>query len=452
MAIKVTIVGGGSSMFVPDLLRRFLRAPCMNGGTVTLMDVDEQRLAVMEKLGRRLVEAEKADLKIESTVDQRGSLVGADFVVVAISVGGMRAWEEDIEIPARYGVFMHIADSIGPGGIMRAFRNAPVLASISRDVAEVAPSAWILNYTNPATAMTMALQSVPGVNAASLCSCTWMPGNADWIAERVGVAPEEIQMPPLVAGLNHCAGILELKLRDGRDALALARKHVSEPIERWALDTYGMLPYCWAHWTEFYPQLQQLVDTYEGHAQGLAMAYGRRIYVMEEQRARAQKWADLAARWTADEVSEEISLAALPHGPEDEGIEVVDVIQAIAENRNQLFIVNTKNGGALENMAEDAVVEVQAVVGGHGISPIRSGAVPEALAAHLSLHFAVERLTVEAALTGDEGKAMQAFLHDPLLMARLDLDQTRALYRELMEANRSFLPQFRFDGIPDAAE
>ena len=141
-------------------------------------------------------------------------------------------------------------------------------------------------------------------------------------------------------------------------------------------------------------------------------------------------------------------MAALPHGPEDEGIEVVDVIQAIAENRNQLFIVNTKNEGAIENMPKDAIVEVQAVVGGHGILPVRTGAVPEALAAHLRLHFSVQALTLEAALTGDWRVAMQAFLHDPLVMARLDLDQTRALFADMMEANREFLPQFYDKGVP----
>ena len=149
MALKVTIVGGGSSMFVPLLLRRFLAAPCMRGGTLALMDVDAGRLAVMDSLARALVENEGADLTIESTTDQRESLVGADFVIISIAVGGMASWEDDIEIPGRHGIFMHIADSIGPGGIMRAFRNLPVIESVARDTAEVAPGAWILNYTNP---------------------------------------------------------------------------------------------------------------------------------------------------------------------------------------------------------------------------------------------------------------------------------------------------------------
>jgi alpha-galactosidase/6-phospho-beta-glucosidase family protein len=290
--------------------------------------------------------------------------------------------------------------------------------------------------------MTLALQSVPGVNAASLCSCTYMPRNPEWLAERVGVAPDELQLPALVAGLNHCAGVLELRLRDGRDALALAREKVQEPIEQWALDAYGMLPYCWAHWVEFYPQLQHLTEDYQGTAQGLAMEYGRRIYVMDEQRARAQKWEDLAARWSAPEPAEEISLAALPVGSEDAGIDVVDVIAAIAENRNELYIVNTRNDGAITNLPGEAIVEVQALVGAAGIRPVATGALPEALAAHLRLHHSVQRLTTEAALTGDRESAQLAFLHDPILAARLNLEQTQALFEEMMQANAAFLPQF----------
>ena len=166
MAVKVTVVGGGSSMFVPLLLRRFLQAPSMRGGTLTLMDVDAGRLAVMDSLARALVENEGADLTIESTTDQRASLAGADFVIISIAVGGMAAWEDDIEIPARYGIFMHIADSIGPGGIARALRNLPVIESIAKDTAEVAPGAWILNYTNPATAVAHAAEPHALVNPA----------------------------------------------------------------------------------------------------------------------------------------------------------------------------------------------------------------------------------------------------------------------------------------------
>ena len=123
---------------------------------------------------------------------------------------------------------------------------------------------------------------------------------------------------------------------------------------------------------------------------------------------------DLAARCSAPEPAEEISLAALPEGAEDTGIDVVDVISAIAENRNELYIVNTHNDGAIPGIADDAIVEVQALVGAQGIRPIASVALPEALAAHLRLHHSVQRITTEAALTGDRDTAFLAFMHDPL--------------------------------------
>jgi alpha-galactosidase len=442
MPVKVTIIGGGSSMFVPLLLRRFLAAPCMRGGTVALMDVDAQRLEVMASLARALVASEGADLAIESTLDQRESLSGADFVIVAIAVGGMPAWENDIEIPGRYGVFMHIADSIGPGGMLRAFRNLPVIESICRDLAEVSPGAWVFNYTNPASAVAAVMRDAPAVRSASLCSCTGAPSDRAWLAELAGVEPEDVLAPVPVAGLNHCAGITALYLRDGRDAMPLVRACAEEPVVRWVIDTFGMIPYCWAHWVEFFPQLQRLEEPYAGRAQGLAMSFGRRIYVMDNERGRAEIWNDVAERWSLPEHAAEVSLANLPSGPEDAGIEVVDVIQALVENRGERYIVNVRNGGAIPNLPEDAIVEVQAVVDGYGIHPVATGPLRDSLAAHLHVHWATQELTVRAALSGDRRVALEAFLLDPLLAATLTADETARLLDEMLAANAAHLPRF----------
>ena len=149
MGKKITIVGGGSSSFVPLLLRRLIESESLGDSQVMLMDVDEQRVKVMESLGQKLITSEGSKLSVRSSLDQREALTGADFVIAAISVGGMDAWADDLEIPGRYGIVMHVGDSIGPGGILRAFRNAPVLADVARNVAEVAPDAWVFNYTNP---------------------------------------------------------------------------------------------------------------------------------------------------------------------------------------------------------------------------------------------------------------------------------------------------------------
>ena len=300
MGFNVSIIGGGSSSFVPLLLRRLIQSGPLGDSTVTLMDIDAHRLGVMQELGDRLVAGEGSALTVRSTLDQRESLDGADFVVAAISVGGFDAWAEDLEIPGRYGLVMHVADSVGPGGIMRAFRNAPVLAEMARNVAEVAPDAYVFNYTNPAPTEALAMRvAAPGVRSFALCSCTGHPGSAEWLAEQAGVEPGEIAMPPVVAGINHCAAVTELRLRDGTDAMPLVREHATNPIVAWALETYGVLPYCWSHWVEHFPQMQRLEGEYAGTAQGVEMRYGIRTHDMGYEKARVAELEGLAAKWTA---------------------------------------------------------------------------------------------------------------------------------------------------------
>lgn len=442
MGIKVTIIGGGSSIFTPGLIRGFILSPVMKGGHVTLMDVNEERARVMEALANRLIESEGVDLSVDYSLDQPESLRDADFVIVAISVGGISAWTNDIEIPGRYGVYGEVADSTGPGGIMRAFRNVPVLESVARDVAEVAPNAWIFNYTNPAPVQSLAMTTVTGAQSVSLCSCTGYPSSRDWLAEQAGVSPEEIAMPAIVAGINHCAAVIELRLTDGRDAMPLVMERATHPVVRWVLETYGVLPYCWSHWVEFHVQMQDLTEEYEGEAQGLEMRYGLHIFKMSDQEDRAREWQDLAERWTAPDAGP-VSLADLPFGHQDHGIEVMGAIEAIVENRNQVFIVNTVNRGAISNLPDDAVVEVPALVNRSGIHPLNVGPLPDALAAHLRPYCDAQAMMARAAISGDRRDALNAFLLDPLMQKTLTPDRTAELLDEMLAANARLLPHFR---------
>jgi alpha-galactosidase len=443
MAYKVSIIGGGSSSFVPVLLRRLIQSGSLRDSTVTLMDIDAGRLGVMQELGDRLVAGEGSPLAVRSTLDQRESLEGADFVIAAISVGGFDAWADDLEIPGRYGLVMHVADSVGPGGIMRAFRNAPVLAEVARNVAEVAPDAYVFNYTNPAPTEAMAMRvAAPSVRSYALCSCTGHPSSPEWLAEQAGVEPGEIAMPPVVAGINHCAAVTELRLRDGTDAMPLVRGHATNPIAAWALETYGVLPYCWSHWVEHFPQMQRLEGEYAGTAQGVAMRYGITTHDMAYEKARVAELEALAARWTAPGAGA-VTLADLPPGDEDWGIEVIDIIEAIVENRNQTFVVNAPNDGAIPNLPADAIVEVNTAVNGYGIRPIAAGPLPEPLAAHLRGYVDFQRQVVKAALSGDRAAAMHAFLLDPNMQARLELEQIGELLDEMLRANEEWLPLFR---------
>ena len=443
MPCKITMIGGGSSSFVPPLLRRFILSDVVGDARLTLMDVNEDRLRTMEVLAGKLVEAEDSPLRVEATTDRREALRGADFVVAAISVGGMEAWAQDIEIPASYGVFTHVADSVGPGGVFRTLRNAPVLAAAAAEAAEVAaPDVRIFNYTNPAPVEALAMLSVPGVDVTSLCSCTQHAVNREWLGRKLGVAPELIELPVVVAGINHCASIQAVRLSDGRDGIALARANPElDEVERFCLDNFGVLPYCSGHWVEFFPQLLRLERPYDGRAQGLPMRYGFRIHDMDDERARIAELEELAAEWTRPGAGK-VALADLPIGYEEEGIEVVEIIESIVANRNRTHVVNVENRGAIENLPDEAVVELQAQVNAHGIAPLYVGRLQETLAAHLRRYYDVQRAMTTAALSGSRADVLAALLLDPMTSAVLDLPQTEAMLDEMLAAQAAHLPQF----------
>ena len=439
MASKITVIGGGSSTFVPQLMRLFIESRPLSGSTITLMDIDARRLEVMDRLCRLLVERLGADLTIESTCDQRASLVGADYVITAISVGGMDAWEMDIEIPARHGIYMAIADSIGPGGIMRAFRHIPVLAAVADDVRAVAPDAWVFNYSNPLSSIVTALRRhQPAVKTVGLCTCTSIPANAASLARWAGVEPADVLVPALGGGLNHCAFMVDVRLRDGSSAFPRMLAHVQEPVLRWGLETFGVLPYCWSHVTEFFPALSHLAETYGGRLQGLEMRYGIHVHAMEHERERAQRWERLVGEWTSGEGAG-VSLDVLPSG---EAVQVTSIIEALTGHGNALYGVNVPNQGAIDNLPADAIVEVTSVVGGYGIHPLHIGPLPEPLAAMLRAHITTQQLTAEAALSGDHRTALQAFMSDPQVQSRLELSQIPALLDEMLTAHRTHLPRF----------
>ena len=427
-------------MFVPGLVRRLIEIPCFEGAELRLMDVDAARAHVMEELSTELAASEGRKLTVSSTTDRRQALRGVDFAITTIAVGGMGAWANDIEIPARHGAFMHIADSIGPGGIFRALRNTPVVASVAEDLSELAPGALLLNYTNPASANAIAMASASTVRSLSLCSCSPWPLRRSWVADLVGVPEEDVVLPLAVGGINHCTGIMSLQLRDGRDAIPLIRSRTESEVVRWAIDTFGVVPYCANHWVEFFPQLQRLEEPYTGRAQGLPMRYGTRIFDMEVQTARVKSWEQVASDWRSD--GGQHRLADLPYGPEDDRIIVAELMEAVIEDRSELFVVNVINEGLVPNLPSAAAVEVPALVNAQGVHPIGIGLLPEGLAAVLGHHARVQGLTALAALSGDREVLRQAMTADPLLEASLEPPQLELLLEEMLAANAAFLPQF----------
>jgi len=193
---------------------------------------------------------------------------------------------------------------------------------------------------------------------------------------------------------------------------------------------------------EFFPQMQRLEAPYAGTAQGVRMRYGITTHDMDYERARVQSLEDLAATWTAPDAGP-VTLADLPVGDEDWGIEVIDLIEAIVGNGNRTMVVNAPNEGAIPNLPDDAIVEVNAQINAYGIRPVATGPLPDQLAAHLRRYVDFQRQVVAAALSGDREQALHAFVLDPNTASNLDIDQTQALMDEMLEANAEHLPLFR---------
>ena len=256
----------------------------------------------------------------------------ADFVIAAIAEGGMDAWAADLEIPARYGIFMPSATRSARAGscarsaTRRRSRASPATPQRSR------PDAYIFNYTNPAPIEALAMRTAaPEVQSFGLCSCAAHAEQPEWLARAGGRharahrdAAGRRRHQPLRCRSRSCGC--------GRqDAMPLVRARATEPVVRWALETYGVLPYCWTHWTEFFPQMQRLEAPYAGTAQGVDDAL-RHHDARHGLRARARRGARgaRARPWTAPD-ADPVTLADLPPGDEDEGIEVIDLIEAIVE-------------------------------------------------------------------------------------------------------------------------
>ena len=438
MGKKITIIGAGSSMFTPQLISLLIQSKTLAGSTVALMDINPHRLELMEKLSKMLIEQEGADLKVEATTDRTASLTGADFVIVAISAGGFDAWEKDIEIPAKYGVFVPYGDSVGPGGILRGFRHVLPMVQICKDLEKVSPKAWLFNYTNPASALCWIMRRESFIHTVSMCTNTVQLRQDKFMANVVGVQPGEVVMPPKLAGINHCSLINELHLKDGTDALELVRKKTKHPIVKWALETHHVLPVVWPHWVEFYPMLCKLVSKYEGRAQGLFLTYGSQVKDMSIETNRIRTWEKLVGNWVKGE-----GKPSIKEIPETEPVQLIEVMESMVEDKKEFHGVNVPNHGAIENLPDDAIVEVMAVVGSNQVQPLQVGRIPEEIASFFRLHIDVQKLTALAGLTGDRNTALQAMELDPFVQSVVELKQVPKMLDEMLLAHKDTLPQFK---------
>src|SRR4051794_10288295 len=169
MAPRIVIIGGGSYQWVPKLLIDIVNTPSLVESELVLEDIDPAPLEPIADYVRYVADLQHIPLTVRTTTDQRDALDGADYVVVTISTGGFRSMRHDLEIPEKYGIKQSVGDSVGPGGVMRALRNIPVLTRLARDIEDLCPNAWLLNITNPMTTLCRSVTRETDVKTVGLC-------------------------------------------------------------------------------------------------------------------------------------------------------------------------------------------------------------------------------------------------------------------------------------------
>ncbi len=447
--MQVTIIGGGSYQWTPELLADLLGTPSLQGVHLVLEDIDPAPLAKMEPLAHLVSDALDAKATVTTTTDQRRALDGADFVIVTISTGGFDSMAVDLDVPARFGIRQSVGDSVGPGGINRALRNIPVLVGVAEDMVEVCPDAWMLNITNPMASLTRSVCRQTEVKAVGLCHEV---GNWSMdLAIALGKPMEAVT--PTVAGVNHFPVVTALDV-DGEDGFAILADMVAEAgglgalaphpgrpegepfshldfVQRHALkltllDKWGALPAAGdRHVAEFVPW----VLTEESHWGADVNISLTSIDTRQEHQAGYVADVDAWLGGTKDlQTWQSGELPAL-------------VIDSLVTGDARHLPVNVPNAGQVPDVADGAVVESICVVDGEGIRGRDVARLPAPYAELVRRHVAVAELTVEAAVAGDRALAGAAFLLDPLA-GRGDLHRTEAMVDGLLDATSAWLPQF----------
>ncbi|MCL4239496.1 MAG: alpha-glucosidase/alpha-galactosidase [Anaerolineae bacterium] len=429
---KIVFIGAGSTVFAKNLLGDILHFPELAESTLTLFDIDSDRLRTSEIVARKVAEALGARPIIETTTDRRAALDGADYALCMIQVAGYKPGTVlDFEIPRRYGLRATIADTLGVGGIMRALRTIPVLLAMCRDMEEVCPQVTLLNYVNPMAMNTWAISRASRIRTVGLCHS--VQGTAMQLAADIGVPYEEISY--LCAGINHLAFYLRFE-RDGQDLYPLLHQVIEEGrVPDWNRVRYEMLRRLGYFVTESSEHFAEYVPWFIKRDRPDLIA--RFNIPLDEYLRRCEVQ---IADWEAMRADFEDPAAALRVVPSHEY--GAKIIHSLETGVPRVIYGNVMNDGLIDNLPRECCVEVPCLVDKNGVQPTRIGALPPQLAALMQTNVNVQALTVEAALTGRREHIYHAAMLDPHTAAELDLEQVWALVDELIAAHGEWLPAY----------
>ncbi|HFJ9435374.1 6-phospho-beta-glucosidase [Bacillus wiedmannii] len=433
--IKIVTIGGGSS-YTPELMEGFIkRYEELPIREMWLVDIEDgkEKLEIVGKMAQRMWDASPYDVKVHLTLDRREALKDADFVTTQFRVGFLDARIKDERIPSSYGMVGQ--ETNGAGGILKAFRTIPVILSIVEDMKELCPNAWLINFTNPSGMVTDAIiRYGKWEKVIGLCN---VPVNA-MIAEPGLIGKNLDELIYTFAGLNHfhwhrvkdltgndvTSEIID-KLYDGDSGIPSNIFDV--PFFKEQLKQMNMIP-CGYHryYYRYDEMLEHLLEEYNDSNVGT-----RAQQVKETEAELFELYRDPNLNYKPEQLAK--------RGGAHYSDAACETIASIYANKNKHIVVSTKNNGAVPDLAPDDVVEVSAYIGAAGARPIAFGTLQPAERGWLQVMKNMELCVEEAAVTGDYGLALQAFIINPLIPSG---ETAKRVLDELLIAHKRYLPQF----------
>jgi len=418
--VKLAVIGAGST-YTPELVSGLSkRSEPIDLRELVLHDIDEDRGQVVGAAAERILRAQGFDGRLEITADLDRAVDGADFVLIQIRVGGQDARLGDETLPLSCGCIGQ--ETTGAGGLAKALRTVPVVLEIAERVRDrAAEEVWIVDFTNPVGIVTRALLD-HGHRALGVCNVAI--GFQRSFARLLGVTPERVQIDQV--GLNHLSWVRFVRL-DGRDVLSeLLVEHGEEIAEhvqlpRALIEELGVIPSYYLHY--FYAHDQVLAQQLEGVPRAAAVAeIERELLELYRDPTVVEKPALLEQRGGAFYSDAAIGLVA-----------------ALAHDAGDVHVLDIRNDGTIEGLAEDDVVEIPARVGREGAVPLPQPPVAPELLGLMQHVSAYERLAAAAAISGDPVLVGKALLTHPLISQHEVADE---LVARLLDAGAPHLPQF----------
>jgi alpha-galactosidase len=425
------------------LCNDILLTPALQDSTISLMDIDPQRLAQAHDLVQAIVDRRGVQARVEATTEQRRAVQDTDYVITTFQQGGLDAYKLDIEIPQRYGVEQCVGDTLGPGGVFRALRTIPVLIDLCHDMDDLAPDALLLNYVNPMAANCWAVEMGAGRPYVGLCHS--VQGTSEMLAEWIGVPYKEVIF--YCAGINHQAWFLEFRRKE-EDLYPLIRGAIERP------EIYAQEPVR----IEMMKHFGYFVTESSGHASEYVPYFRKTAQMVNENlvprfKDKVNHWFEFGRtggylrycvrRFAEAQQEYQELLQGVRDLPDERTHEYGSIIvEAVETNRPVRINGNVPNWGLIDNLPQGCCVEVPCLVDGNGIQPTAVGELPAQLAALNRTNVNVQELTMEAALTGDVEAVYHAVMLDPLTATVCTLPEIRSMVTEMLEEEAQWLPQF----------